>query len=311
MAGDWIKMRHDLFDDPSVVRIARIVSLDRDTVVGKLYRLWAWADRHTTDGKVCDVGPDFVDDLLACPGFADAMKACGWLEVTGECFAFPKFDRHNGKSAKRRAMNQKWMQSARTGDESCGDAITTTAPPEAAPPEKSREEKKREIQNTSCFVATTETPKRRRSRPKSPIQWTEDSGFEGITDADRNEWRAAYPAVDIPSALMRAHLWLKANPPKAKKKNWARFVTNWLTTDQERGGGRPSNRPAYGEQPSRPPSTSSRSWRDDALANMTDDQYLAWKRKMGRDSTVTGLAASLRARSPENGKSPAERETPF
>jgi hypothetical protein len=105
--------------------------------------------------------------------------------------------------------------------------------------------------------------------------------------------------------------WLKANPAKARKSLWRAFVTKWLTRSQDRGGGMPSNRPAYGEQPRRPPSTSSRSWRDDALANMTDDQYLAWKRTMGRNSTVTGLAASLRVNSPENGKSPAERETPF
>lgn len=35
--------------------------------------------------------------------------------------------------------------------------------------------------------------------------------------------------------------WLKANPTKAKKSNWLRFITNWLARQQDRGGDTPSN----------------------------------------------------------------------
>lgn len=34
MAGDWIKMRVDLRDDPDVIGIAAATGLDEDTVVG-------------------------------------------------------------------------------------------------------------------------------------------------------------------------------------------------------------------------------------------------------------------------------------
>ena len=36
MAGDWIKMRMDLPEDPAVYRLARITGLDRLSVVGRL-----------------------------------------------------------------------------------------------------------------------------------------------------------------------------------------------------------------------------------------------------------------------------------
>ncbi len=36
MAGDWLKMRHDLADDPSVIRVAADLSIDEDLVMGRL-----------------------------------------------------------------------------------------------------------------------------------------------------------------------------------------------------------------------------------------------------------------------------------
>jgi hypothetical protein len=36
MAGEWLKMRHDLADDPAVIRLADIVQLDDDAVIGKV-----------------------------------------------------------------------------------------------------------------------------------------------------------------------------------------------------------------------------------------------------------------------------------
>jgi hypothetical protein len=112
--------------------------------------------------------------------------------------------------------------------------------------------------------------------------------------------------------------WLKANPAKARKSLWRAFVTKWLTRSQDRGGSVPSNRPQGGGNPARLTVDEIQErdrkrawWRSDAMENMTAAQYEAWKRSRVTDSTVAGLAASLRARSPENGKSPAERETPF
>ena len=35
--------------------------------------------------------------------------------------------------------------------------------------------------------------------------------------------------------------WIKSNPKKGKKENYRRFITNWLSKSQERGGGMKSN----------------------------------------------------------------------
>lgn len=90
--------------------------------------------------------------------------------------------------------------------------------------------------STSPLVAPS-TPRRRCSKPADPIRWSADLGWEGITDADRAEWAQAYPAADLTVELARATQWLKANPKKAVKQNWRRWLTTtWLSRCQERGG---------------------------------------------------------------------------
>ena len=75
-------------------------------------------------------------------------------------------------------------------------------------------------------------------KPPSPpeISWSRDHGFQAITESDMMAWGQAFPAVNIHRNLAAAGEWLKANPTKAKKSNWRRFITNWLARAQERGG---------------------------------------------------------------------------
>lgn len=102
MAGDWIKMRVDLGDDPAVVLIAACLDTTEDEVVGKLHRLWSWADRHTTDGTAPAITAKWVDRYVGRSGFAEAMAKAAWISFSEDGVAFPGFDRHNGESAKRR-----------------------------------------------------------------------------------------------------------------------------------------------------------------------------------------------------------------
>ena len=59
--------------------------------------------------------------------------------------------------------------------------------------------------------------------------------LQGITEDDLAGWRLAYPAVELTGEIERAKQWLIANPVK-RKKNICRFLTNWLSKTQEKGG---------------------------------------------------------------------------
>lgn len=113
MAGDWIKMRVDLVDDPAVLHISQSCSLDIDAVIGKLHRLWSWADKHTEDGHILCAFGDAVDRITGTMGFAEAMQQAGWLAFNDGGLVFPRFTEHNGNSAKRRCLQQKRMKRLR------------------------------------------------------------------------------------------------------------------------------------------------------------------------------------------------------
>lgn len=68
------------------------------------------------------------------------------------------------------------------------------------------------------------------------IAWSSADGWSGITAKDKEEWAKAYPACDLDRQMESMSQWLKSNPSKAKKKLWRKFLTNWLSRSQERGG---------------------------------------------------------------------------
>lgn len=104
MAGDWIKMRTALANDPSVIAMAGALGVDEFEVVGMLHHLWSWADAQSRDGHVPGVTKKWIDRYVHRDGFANAMCAAGWLVVDDSGINFPHFERHNGKPAKDRAL---------------------------------------------------------------------------------------------------------------------------------------------------------------------------------------------------------------
>jgi len=141
MAGDWIKMRTDLAEDPAVIGIAGALDLDEDTVVGKLHRFWSWADRQTVDGNAPSVTHAWLDRYSGVTGFAAALVSVGWLEGSaGGGVRIPNFDRHNGKTAKQRALTA--LRAAKHKVKSNAPSVTSSVTKSL--PEKRREEKRRE-----------------------------------------------------------------------------------------------------------------------------------------------------------------------
>jgi hypothetical protein len=95
-----------------------------------------------------------------------------------------------------------------------------------------------------------------KNRDGAGISWSALAGWSGITDADRAAWRSAYPCCDIERQLAAMGEWLRSNPEKARKRSWRRFLTNWLSRSQERGGDQAARPSARTFRP--PPGGSSR-----------------------------------------------------
>ena len=135
MAGDWIKMRADLFTHPKVVRIASALKADTLRTVGGLMSVWCLFDAHSEDGRLEGYTPEVLDAHLRWEGFAGAMIDVGWLTLDeAHGLVLPRFDTHNGQSAKRRAQDADRKREVRKASAPEADKTRTRE-------EKRREEK--------------------------------------------------------------------------------------------------------------------------------------------------------------------------
>jgi hypothetical protein len=116
MAGDWIKFELCTLDKPEVCQIAEWAGIDPDAVVGKLMRVWGWFDQQTENGNAPSVTKKLLDRLVGVNDFCDYMKLVDWM-VEGEgVISLPHFDRHNGKTAKNRALTARRVASHKSGN---------------------------------------------------------------------------------------------------------------------------------------------------------------------------------------------------
>jgi hypothetical protein len=104
LAGDWIKVQHTTADKPEVMQIAKALDVEPEQVCGHLLRVWAWADQQSLDGHAINVTERDIDRVARHAGFATAMREVGWLVGMNGTLSLPNFDRHNGETAKKRAL---------------------------------------------------------------------------------------------------------------------------------------------------------------------------------------------------------------
>lgn len=146
-------MRADLFTHPKVVRMASALKADTLRTVGGLMSVWCLFDAHSEDGRLDGYTPDVLDAHLRWEGFSQSMIAVGWLESdASNGLSLPRFDTHNGQSAKRRAQDADRKREVRK----------VSAP--EADKSRTREEKRRE--DTSSLRSEVEAPRKRVAAPQ-------------------------------------------------------------------------------------------------------------------------------------------------
>lgn len=129
MAGDWIKWTKGLVRKREVVVMAAQLGKSRHEIASRLMQVWEWCDDNLSesdfdsDGNASLIIGDksFVDDEAGLVGFADAMASpdVRWL-IPGEGgrVTFPKFDNHNGSTAKKRLYEKKKKAKQRMSSDS-------------------------------------------------------------------------------------------------------------------------------------------------------------------------------------------------
>ena len=81
MSFNWIKMNNNLEVNKKVIYLQANLEIDEDSVLGKLYRLWALADRCTTSGFLECYTKKTLDHYLKVNGICDALEHVDWIKV--------------------------------------------------------------------------------------------------------------------------------------------------------------------------------------------------------------------------------------
>lgn len=290
MAGEWIPIDCNLGVKPEVLEVAAVTGQPVEVVVGRLVRLWSWAWFITADGTVKGSLAMLSSVAGGDEPFWQAVEQAGWLVAGDKTLTIPGWEARFSKAAKRRLSDTKRKTVFRE-EMRAVRKVSAKCPQECGPEERRGEERREEESKTAA-----QSPASRPQRVRSPaaadgIRWSHSAGWEGITGNDRSQWAAAFPAVVLDQELAKATAWLTANPEKAKRKNWRRFLVSWFTRCQDHGG---SNRGTPGVRPTGPaltPEQIAARKRREAEQRRETEEYLA--RKAAKGAVARGEYADV------------------
>lgn len=218
MADEWIKMRTDLASDPAVVMIAEKLGIEEDTVVGKLHRLWSWADKHTVSGTLKHVTLASLNRIVCAQNFCELLIVAKWLRCDDDgSICIPNFTRHNGKSAKKRALGARRASRRRNAH-----SVTKSAP---------REEKRREEKNIREITNVISCPETQSASSVLTFPVDGKPGIWHLTQEQVDEWSQVYPNLDVLAECRKALAWVNANERKTAR-GMGRFLLRWIDRAQ-------------------------------------------------------------------------------
>lgn len=189
MAGDWIKMRSNLWDDPRIAKLCDITDQSEAAIVGGLYWLWATADQHSEDGLMHGLTLRAIDRKTGIPGFGEALVVAGWLADHPEGVRIVRFNEHNGESAKKRCQtakrvaNFKAKNAQETAGSDNGNALSVTKTFAERDLEEEEEEEEEKEPSTSL---SSGAPEQKNFEPVAPTRKGHVCGLlrkSGMSDA--------------------------------------------------------------------------------------------------------------------------------
>jgi hypothetical protein len=212
MAGDWLKVETCTPDKPEVWVIAEELELDPDAVFGKIFRVWVWFDLQTERGNAPNVTKKLLNRLVGVTGFCESVINAGWMIEQDGIVSLPHFERHNGESAKKRALTAKRVAKYK---QKKGNASSVT-------PALPREEKRRGLKEVG---GTTPIPQKKTKATQKMAKPT--IGEISTYCTERKNQISAQRFFDH----YESNGWRVGKNPM---KNWQAAIRTWEQSDSAR-----------------------------------------------------------------------------
>lgn len=242
MAGEWIKMRTNLWDDPRVSRLCDITGQSEAAIVGALFWLWSSADEHSEDGVMPGLSLAGIDRKTSIKGIGAGLVEIGWLADHPEGVRITRFDEHNGASAKKRIQTAKRVAEykARNQEETPqneqGNASSVTPTLAMRDLEEEEEEEVSQLPISERSVEVEHSPP---AQPAATARAVRGSRLPADWQLPKawGEWalqeKPGWAADDVRRCAdkFRDH-WHAATGRTATKADWQATWRNWVRNEQ-------------------------------------------------------------------------------
>lgn len=235
MANSWLRLYHDMPNDPKFKTIARVSKQPIAVVLGLYVHLLvnasAAVDRGTLDGyniedlaTALDVEPASIGAILdAMQGrVLDGDKVSGWEKR--------QVNREDGGAERAKAWRE--AKKAKTNAAN-GTRTQPNATERNRTADKSREEEiRKEETKTLASTAVAVTAARGNVLGSLPLT---GGRFYKVCGDDLSRDGPLYPGIDVEQEYRDMRGWLLANPRRRKTPNGIRnFMNNWLARAQDK-----------------------------------------------------------------------------
>jgi len=232
MSTNWIKIETLLPSKREVMRMSRIVGQNRFEVSGRLMVVWAWFDQITATGELAGTSFFDIDEIAGCQGFAAAMLQVGWLAGEDGSLQVPKWERHNGNSAKARALEAEAKRLRRMSDDVSDNCPTISAPNVGLDERKMRGRKEK--------ITIDDSDDSVRDRELSSPSSSSPGSSKNVSDGGKGEPPLDLSDVDWPEVIAFAESAARRVPPESSADRrawlkyavmaWKMFSEAWLAT---------------------------------------------------------------------------------
>jgi len=216
----YLNLDLDYFDHPKTRRLIGLLGKGSEVIP---IRVWAYCGKyHARDGKLSGYSAQEIESIVGWWGkegdMIEALVSVGFLRKNGDGYYVHDWLDHEGHIVAYHEK-AKMMAYARWGRESLEELCN--APSNAV-----------SNANTIPTIPTKPTNKKELAETKVDFCWSTFKFFN-LTQKKKEILKEKFPAVDIEKQIKAMEAWLMANP-KNRKSNYARFIVNWLSRNQDK-----------------------------------------------------------------------------
>lgn len=227
MAGDWIKLEKCSPNKPEVMRLARLWGVSQDAAFGALTRFWIWIDDACVDGLVDGVASHEVDAMMRFEGFAQGLKAVGWLDIDDAkpCIKIPNFGKHNSETSKKRALTSDRQARWRANH------VDAHVDAQALPEKKRKENITTTTRADALAVARPAKPSAvNASGTRLDPLWTLPIEWLEWALGERPDWTSV--EAERVALVFRDH-WHAKPGKEGRKTDWLATWRNWVRNERQ------------------------------------------------------------------------------